>query len=201
MKFVSLNRPPARLGIVCDDHCFLIPVGDQWPPDMISLIENFEDLRGSLLQLTCDETSIPLSDIEFAAPISNCEKIICIGKNYAEHAIEMGGEPPSLPVVFSKFASAINHPNAPIVLPALSKKLDYEAELVVVIGKPGKTSLNSRLSNTCLATVAATTSQPGTGKKASQVGSGYWEKHAIPSPLWVRISLLLMKFQIRITCR
>ena len=138
MKFASLNRPHSPLGIICGDQCYEVPIGDQWPSDMISLIENFQNLSESLLQLTYSERSIPVSAVQLAAPIFNCEKIICIGKNYAEHAIEMGGEPPSLPVVFSKFASAINPPNAPIVSPALSTQLDYEAELVVVIGKSGK---------------------------------------------------------------
>ena len=138
MKFASLKLPHSPLGIICRDQCFQIPVGDPWPQDMIALIENFQQLQEPLLQLTNSETSIALSTTKLAAPISNCEKLICIGKNYAEHAIEMGGEPPTLPVVFSKFASAINHPDAPIVLPTLSQQLDYEAELVVVIGKTGK---------------------------------------------------------------
>ena len=138
MKFASLNHSDARLAIIAGDQCFRVPIGDQWPQDMISLIDNFKELRESLLQLTHSEDSIALSSIDLAAPISNSEKIICIGKNYAQHALEMGSEPPSLPVVFSKFASAINHPGAPIVLPSLSEQLDYEAELVVVIGKSGK---------------------------------------------------------------
>ena len=138
MKFASLNRPHAPLGIILGEQCFQLSAGDQWPHDMVSLIKKFKDLSEDLLQLTRSENSIPLSTIELAAPIGDCEKIICIGKNYAQHAIEMGSEPPSLPVVFSKFASAINHPNAPVILPALSEQLDYEAELVVVIGKCGK---------------------------------------------------------------
>lgn len=138
MKFASLKLPHSPLGIVCQDHCFQIPSGDPWPSDIVALIENFEQLREPLLELTRSETPIPLAATKLAAPISNCEKIICIGKNYAQHAIEMGSEPPTLPVVFSKFASAINHPDAPIVRPVLSEQLDYEAELVVVIGKPGK---------------------------------------------------------------
>ena len=138
MKIATLNHPHAPLGIVCRDQCFQVPADDQWPKDMISLIENFESQRESLLQLPLSGDPIPESAIKLAAPISNCEKVICIGKNYAQHAIEMGSEPPTLPVVFSKFASAINHPNAAVVMPALTQQLDYEAELVVVIGKPGK---------------------------------------------------------------
>ena len=138
MRFASLSRPHARLGIICGDQCFQVPASDQWPKDMVALIEGYDDLRENLLELTRHEKPISLSAIEFAAPISNCEKIICIGKNYAQHAIEMGSEPPSLPVVFSKFASAITCDGAPVIIPALSKQLDYEAELVVVIGKSGK---------------------------------------------------------------
>jgi 2-keto-4-pentenoate hydratase/2-oxohepta-3-ene-1,7-dioic acid hydratase in catechol pathway len=66
------------------------------------------------------------------------EKIICIGTNYAEHAREMGGEPPKLPVVFSKFPSAVIAHLDKVELPSICAKLDYEAELVVVIGKAGR---------------------------------------------------------------
>ena len=138
MKFASLklsNSPPA---IICDGQCFQIPAGDKWPKSMSDLIKNFDQLREPLLELIRTGDPVPLSAIKLVAPITECEKVICIGKNYAQHAIEMGSQPPALPVVFSKFASAINHPDSPIVRPALSDQLDYEAELVVVIGKSGK---------------------------------------------------------------
>ncbi|MBB3208277.1 2-keto-4-pentenoate hydratase/2-oxohepta-3-ene-1,7-dioic acid hydratase in catechol pathway [Rhodopirellula rubra] len=71
-------------------------------------------------------------------PVNNPEKVICIGLNYLDHAIETGSEPPELPVVFSKFnSSLIGHGDA-IVLPTLSQKVDYEAELVVVIGRTAR---------------------------------------------------------------
>lgn len=71
-------------------------------------------------------------------PTVSAPKIICIGKNYADHAAEMGGEVPELPIVFSKFPTSLNGPFADIVLPEISQQVDYEAELVVVIGKAGK---------------------------------------------------------------
>ena len=74
---------------------------------------------------------------EMLAPIPDPQKILCIGLNYADHAAESGVEPPSEPVCFSKFGNTITGPNAPIRLPAAASQVDYEAELVVVIGRAG----------------------------------------------------------------
>ena len=71
-------------------------------------------------------------------PVATPEKVICIGLNYRDHAIETGKAIPAEPVVFSKFASAVIGHGDEILLPTVSKKVDYEAELVVVIGKEGK---------------------------------------------------------------
>lgn len=72
------------------------------------------------------------------APIPDPEKIICIGLNYADHAAESGAKVPAEPVVFNKFPTAICGPDAEIVLPRLSSQVDYEAELVVIIGRTGR---------------------------------------------------------------
>lgn len=72
---------------------------------------------------------------KFLPPVAAPEKVICIGLNYLDHAIETGAQPPTEPIVFSKFASSLIGSGEDIVLPRLSKKVDYEAELVVVIGK------------------------------------------------------------------
>lgn len=69
------------------------------------------------------------------APVVNPSKVICIGLNYRDHAIESGAEIPTEPVVFSKFSSTVIGPGDAIELPAAAKKVDYEAELVVIIGK------------------------------------------------------------------
>jgi len=66
------------------------------------------------------------------------QKIVCIGLNYRNHAIESGMEIPSEPIVFSKFTSAIVGPEEPICLPASSSKVDYEVELVVVVDRRAK---------------------------------------------------------------
>ncbi len=66
------------------------------------------------------------------------EKIICVGLNYADHAREGGFEPPPEPVIFNKFPSAVLAHGHSIVLPAGSQEVDYEAELVAVIGRGGR---------------------------------------------------------------
>lgn len=76
--------------------------------------------------------------IQLLAPIPNPEKVICIGLNYADHAAESGAAIPNEPVVFNKFPTAVSAPGAPIVLPKVTEKVDYEAELVVVIGVGGR---------------------------------------------------------------
>ncbi len=78
------------------------------------------------------------SEIELLAPILNPPKMFGIGENYAAHAVETGSQPPENVVVFAKYSTTIIGPDAPIVLPRISQKVDYEAELGVVIGAPGR---------------------------------------------------------------
>lgn len=78
-----------------------------------------------------------LADTRLLAPILPT-KIICIGKNYADHAAEMGGKAPDDPVIFMKPNTSIIGPGAPIVRPPSSERVDYEGELAVVIGRPCK---------------------------------------------------------------
>ncbi|MBM7278383.1 fumarylacetoacetate hydrolase family protein [Gordonia rubripertincta] len=78
-----------------------------------------------------------LADVRVLAPIL-ASKVICIGKNYAAHAAEMGGEAPADPVIFIKPNTSIIGPEVPIVRPPSSERVDYEGELAVVIGRPCK---------------------------------------------------------------
>jgi 2-keto-4-pentenoate hydratase/2-oxohepta-3-ene-1,7-dioic acid hydratase in catechol pathway len=72
------------------------------------------------------------------APVPDARKIICIGLNYRDHAAESGVPVPTEPVLFSKYPTALIGHGAPIVLPRVSQEVDYEAELVVVIGRKGR---------------------------------------------------------------
>ncbi|WP_099024854.1 fumarylacetoacetate hydrolase family protein [Mycolicibacterium palauense] len=81
--------------------------------------------------------SWPLADVRLLAPIL-ASKVVCMGKNYAAHAEEMGGTAPEDPVIFLKPNTAIIGPNAPIQLPADANPVHHEGELAVVIGRPCK---------------------------------------------------------------
>lgn len=79
-----------------------------------------------------DGGSVPLADCQLLAPCTPT-KIVCVGKNYAEHAREMGAEPPGFPVLFLKGLNTLNAPDGEIDPPAFVQRLDYEGELGVVI--------------------------------------------------------------------
>jgi 2-keto-4-pentenoate hydratase/2-oxohepta-3-ene-1,7-dioic acid hydratase in catechol pathway len=77
----------------------------------------------------------PLADTRLLAPILPT-KIVCVGKNYADHAKEMGGEAPAHPIIFMKPSTTVIGPGAAIKLPRDSSRVDFEGELAVVIGMP-----------------------------------------------------------------
>ena len=81
---------------------------------------------------------VSLANAQLLAPIPKPPKIICVGLNYRDHAIESKMEIPKVPTIFAKFATAVIGPGEKIVLPKLSVKPDYEAEFAFVIGKGGR---------------------------------------------------------------
>jgi 2-keto-4-pentenoate hydratase/2-oxohepta-3-ene-1,7-dioic acid hydratase in catechol pathway len=80
----------------------------------------------------------PTNSVRLRAPVPDPRKVICIGLNYRDHAAESGAAIPNEPVLFSKFPTAIIADGDPIVLPPVSQEVDYECELVIVIGQRGK---------------------------------------------------------------
>jgi len=77
-------------------------------------------------------------DVRLAHPVNRPSKIICMGKNYAEHAREGGFEKPEKPILFSKSMNTLNGPYDLILLPASCSQVDWEVELAVVVGREGK---------------------------------------------------------------
>ena len=92
-----------------------------------------------------NEAQTPLSDVRLLPP-SEPSKIVCVGRNYVEHAKELGNEVPKVPLIFLKPPSSIIGTGDAILLPPQSAQVEHEAELVVVIGKRGKnvTAENAR---------------------------------------------------------
>ncbi len=83
--------------------------------------------------------ALPLADIQPLNPIGRPHKIICIGLNYLDHCRETGAVPPERPLIFTKFTTAMNDPDGEVRWSAaLTQKVDYEAELAVIIGKNGR---------------------------------------------------------------
>jgi 2-keto-4-pentenoate hydratase/2-oxohepta-3-ene-1,7-dioic acid hydratase in catechol pathway len=80
----------------------------------------------------------PLGDVRLLAPIPEPGTIYAIGLNYADHIAEMGGTAPEQPVVFVKVRGSVAPPGGPIVCPEAVRRLDYEGEMVIVIGARGE---------------------------------------------------------------
>ena len=127
------GRPSAGMlesGVVID----LAPIGYK---TVISFLADGERALENAKRLETAD-GLRLADVKLHAPIPKPDKFICIGLNYRDHAIESGMEIPTVPTVFSKYPNAICGPEDEIVLPAVSKQVDYEAELAFVIGKTAK---------------------------------------------------------------
>ena len=80
------------------------------------------------------ETLIPWDSVQLLAPVLP-SKVVCVGKNYADHADEMGGSVPEEPVIFLKPATSVVGPESRVVYPEISEEVHHEAELAVVIGR------------------------------------------------------------------
>lgn len=81
------------------------------------------------------EDRLALDEVRLLTPVIPRSKVVCVGKNYADHAAEMGGEVPEEPIIFIKPNTSVIGPNEVIQWPATSERIDHEAELAVVISK------------------------------------------------------------------
>ncbi|MFH1908317.1 MAG: fumarylacetoacetate hydrolase family protein [Chloroflexota bacterium] len=100
--------------------------------DKIGAIEG--DIYGEYRRL---EAETPLASLKLLAP-AQPSKILCVGRNFVEHAKEHAAEVPKVPLIFMKPPSAIINPGDTIILPPQSQQIEHEAELVVVIGRRGR---------------------------------------------------------------
>jgi 2-keto-4-pentenoate hydratase/2-oxohepta-3-ene-1,7-dioic acid hydratase in catechol pathway len=156
-QFKTQNSTTVRLGVLVGERLF--DVGElaraaakrnagvpSWlldAPNMLTVIRGDAGALGEINWLLSDTQSrgnaderagLALESLEFL-PAVYPSKIIAIGRNYVDHAIEGGGAPPEAPIIFNKLPNSLSAHNAPIILPAISTQVDYEAELAVVIGR------------------------------------------------------------------
>lgn len=83
------------------------------------------------------ETVVPWSSVKLLAPVLPT-KVLCVGRNYEDHAAELDGEVPDEPLIFMKPATSVIGQNDPVVLPKLSSDVHHEAELAVVMSRPAR---------------------------------------------------------------
>jgi 2-keto-4-pentenoate hydratase/2-oxohepta-3-ene-1,7-dioic acid hydratase in catechol pathway len=141
MRLVSYDAGDgARAGVLEDDR-----VVDAWAalgePHRGSLRELIAAGRVEDLRATFGNTGTPAHPrgaVALLPPIPDPDKIVCIGLNYGKHAAEGGMDVPSSPTIFGKYRNALAAPGTTVTLPALSRKVDYEAEVAFVVGRRAK---------------------------------------------------------------
>jgi 2-keto-4-pentenoate hydratase/2-oxohepta-3-ene-1,7-dioic acid hydratase in catechol pathway len=141
MRLVTfeLNSQP-RIGCLRGDQNNLEVVDLQahdsrLPGSVKALLEQGADALDAARRAAKSGPAIPYGDAKLLAPVLDAQKIICVGLNYADHAKETGAKAGDEPVIFNKFPTTLRGPGAPIELPPESDEVDYEAELVVAIGR------------------------------------------------------------------
>ena len=136
--------------------------GDQrFPGNLDTLIANSEEaLRAAGTLLLSGKVFDP-ETIVMLPPLSASPKIICIGLNYAAHADEGGFQQQTYPAVFTRFNSSLIGHRAPLLRPRVSDKLDYEGELVAVIGRRGRSRQPTHPRNPACPILAAATAVHG----------------------------------------
>ena len=141
MKLATLKTDlgPRVVGVALDGRFVdLCEVDVKLPTTMREILAAPEGLVTAAHALAAGMEKGPFVTGQLAAPVGNPGKVFCIGLNYRDHAIETNSPIPSEPVVFSKFSQAVVGPEDAVILPKVAHEVDYEAELVVVIGKQGK---------------------------------------------------------------
>lgn len=122
MKIARFSHDDAIMYGIIDDRELVVLVGDP-------MFSGYETTGAR----------VPLTEVTLLAPVIPRSKVVCVGKNYHDHAAEMGGVAPEEPLLFLKPNTAVIGPDDAIVRPvALSERTEYEGELVVVIGRIAK---------------------------------------------------------------
>ena len=115
-------------------------------PEMLMVIERDENGLADIAELidsavkgdSAAEQFLYALDLVTFLPAVYPSKILAIGRNYVDHAIEGGSTPPTVPLIFNKLSNSLSAHDSPIVLHRISTQIDYEAELAVIIGRSAK---------------------------------------------------------------
>lgn len=140
MKLATFTAGQAsEIGIVREDGVVsLSRAAPQLATNMTELIAHWGTLKDAVANLADTAAILPLSEVRFQAPIARPGKILAIGMNYRDHIEEGKLEVPEKPIWFSKLPGCASGPFDDIPLPPVSDSVDYEAEMVAVIGRGGR---------------------------------------------------------------
>ncbi|MFD1387015.1 fumarylacetoacetate hydrolase family protein [Oceanobacillus oncorhynchi subsp. oncorhynchi] len=156
------------------------------PSDFYAHASEYIEALQKILPETGRYESLSLQDVQLGMPLGEARKVICVGKNYQEHVHEMKSDIPDFPVLFAKFDNAIIGPEDDIYYPSITEKLDYEAELTIVIGKTAsKVKKEDAFDYIAGYTLANDTSARDLQKRTPQWLQGKSLDHTTPVGPWV----------------
>jgi 2-keto-4-pentenoate hydratase/2-oxohepta-3-ene-1,7-dioic acid hydratase in catechol pathway len=141
MRLATLNTPRGpRAAVLVGDRFVDLATSDSRIPNSVRQIVGDPVLLAAAREVASrrDAAGVTAATARLHAPVHDPQKIVCIGLNYRDHAHESKMPIPKEPVLFSKFPSALIGHGEPVVVPKVSSKVDYEAELVIVVGKRGR---------------------------------------------------------------
>lgn len=141
MRFITFKKS-AEIGLAVsvEGGAFhgLLSSDKTFPGPLDRLITNGSSALREAGAMLAGGPLIDLEAVEFLPPLLRADKIICIGLNYVDHSVESGFKPPEYPAVFARFNTTLVGHNSPIVRPKASEQLDFEGELVAVVGQSGR---------------------------------------------------------------
>ena len=142
MRLATIQTPygPRAAVQVGDDFVDLHATDPGLPTSVKHLLAAGPAVRAAAAEAAKSSRAVkhPAGSVKLLPPVPDPGKILCVGLNYRDHAIEGGKAIPTEPVLFGKFPNTLIGPGDPISLPKVAQKVDYEAELVIVIGKRGR---------------------------------------------------------------
>jgi acylpyruvate hydrolase len=145
MKLVTfVSEDVSRIGTLLDDEQVVVDLSKAAPGLPTNIIQFLEGgvaslaIAGEAIARADQTCKMDTSAVLLQSPVPCPGKIVCIGLNYRDHAAETGKNIPDYPTVFCKYANTVIGPGEPIVIPHITSKIDYEAELAFVIGKRGR---------------------------------------------------------------
>jgi 2-keto-4-pentenoate hydratase/2-oxohepta-3-ene-1,7-dioic acid hydratase in catechol pathway len=139
VKFVTFRKAGGdpEAGVIVRDQ--VVGLKGAGFPSMLDVLGGGSEARSRIESWVESSTeAYPLNSVTLLAPVPRPPKLICVGLNYRDHALESKMEIPKVPTIFSKFPSAVIAPGESIVLPKNSTQPDYEAEFAFVIGRGGR---------------------------------------------------------------